>query len=111
MKKIIFSILTAVVLLSACETSEGIKAGTLQKVSHKTFPCSYYVAEFAFEGGRASGSNDSKAYANTQEVEITKEAFDSLQNLVGSRVRFSYKDEGFKACAPNKKLETLAVIK
>ena len=87
-----------------CETSEGIKYGILQKVSHKTFPCSYYVAEFAFEGGRVESSGESSSHSNTQSVEITKEAFDTLTPYLGDKVLFDYADKGVSFCGENKKL-------
>lgn len=99
------SLLTAV--LPSCETSEGLKYGTLQKVSHKTFPCEYYVAEFAYEGGRISGDEGSKSHSNTQQVEITKAAYDSLQNYIGDKVIFDYKDKGTAFCGESKKLTSI----
>lgn len=94
-------------MCSSCNTSEGLKYGTLQKVSHKTFPCDYYVAEFSFEGGRVTGSDDSRAYSNTQEIAINKLAFDSLQTHLGDKVVFDYKDEGLSVCEPSKKLTSI----
>lgn len=95
------------VIFTQCETSEGLKFGTLQKVSHKKFPCDYYVAEFAFEGGRVEGSDDSKSHSNTQSIEVTKEAYDTLQLYLGDKVIFDYKDVGVVACGISKKLTSL----
>lgn len=103
MKKLFF-ILTLAIGLASCETSEGIKYGILQKVSHKTFPCSYYVAEFAFEGGRVNGNGNSSSHSNTQSVEITKEAFDTLTPYLGEKVLFDYTDKGMSFCGEDKKL-------
>jgi hypothetical protein len=100
----------AVITFYGCETSEGIKAGTLQKVSHKTFPCDYYEAEFAFEGGRQVGTGDNKSFENTQRLTIDKEAYDTLQDKVGLRVRFDYKDRGMMFCEESKILTTLTVL-
>ncbi len=101
---LIFLWLLTAVFLFSCNTSEGLKYGTLQKVSHKTFPCDYYVAEFAYEGGRVKGDDISKAYSNTQEVAISKSAYDTLQSYMGDKVIFDYKDEGLSVCEPSKKL-------
>lgn len=98
-------------LCSGCETSEGLKYGTLQKVSHKTFPCNYYVAEFAFEGGKSTGSSDSKAFENTQLVEIDKACYDTLQSHLGDKCVFDYKDKGFAACGESKKLTSFTIKK
>lgn len=103
--RLVLAILAIILILflSGCETSEGTKYGTLQKLSHKTFPCGYYIAEFAFEGGKVEGT-DSKAYSNTQLVEVDKIAYDSLQAYIGDKVLFDYKDVGFAACGESKKL-------
>lgn len=104
MKKLLITILVLGFGLVSCETSEGIKYGTLQKVSHKKFPCSYYVAEFAYEGGRVESSGESSSHSNTQEVEITKEAYDTLQLYLGDKVIFDYEDKGMVVCGEGKKL-------
>src|SRR5688572_8492168 len=90
--------------IHGCERSEGLKYGTLQKISHKTSPCDYYVAEFSYEGGRVEGDDKAKAYSNTQEVEIDKIAFDSLQSYLGEKVIFDYEDKGLTFCGEGKKL-------
>lgn len=101
-----------VIAFSSCETSEGLKSATLQKVSHKTFPCNYYVAEFAFEGGRTKSDGKSSAYENVQEVQIDKTAYDSLQTYVGDKVVFDYEDVGLVVmCGNSKKLTSLRIKK
>lgn len=97
----------ASIVLQGCETSEGLKYGTLQKVSHKKFPCDYYVAEFSFEGGKVTGNGKSRAYSNTQEVGISKAAYDTLQFYLGEKVIFDYKDKGFVVCGESKELTLL----
>lgn len=97
-------IMAIAIFLYGCEQSEGLKYGILQKVSHKTFPCNYYVAEFAYEGGRAVSKGDDAAQQNTQSVEITKEAYDTLQSYMGDKVIFDYKDIGVHFCGEGKKL-------
>lgn len=111
MKKLFSAIIICVIALS-CNQSEGVKLGTLQKVSHKSFPCNFYVAEFAFEGGRAVSSSNGKSssYQNTQEVKIDKAAFDSLGNYVGFPFRFEYKDDGFEICGTSKELTSLVLM-
>jgi uncharacterized lipoprotein YehR (DUF1307 family) len=109
MKRLFLLALVAIVTLTGCSTSEGRKFGLLQKVSHKTLPCNYYVAEFAFEGGRKVGSGDDASYQNTQEVEITSAQYDSLQNIVGDRVVFEYNDQGVTFCGNRKKLTYIQV--
>ena len=104
-------IIGLIIWFKSCDKSEGIKSGILQKVSHKTFPCDHYVAEFAFEGGKVKHSNESSAYENTQEVDLSQEAYDTLQNYVGYRVAFDYKDRGWVACRNSKLLTSLRVIK
>jgi len=101
---LIILMIAAIVIASqsGCQTSEGIKYGTLQKVSHKTFPCSYYVAEFAFEGGRVESSGESSSHSNTQTVEIDKAAYDTLQSYLGDKVLFDYKDRGISMCGEDK---------
>lgn len=97
---------TVVVISSifGCDRSEGMKYGTLQKLSEKKFPCSYYVAEFAYEGGRIESTENSSSHSNTQEIAITKEAYDSLQNYLGDKVIFDYSDKGMVLCGESKKL-------
>lgn len=99
------------ITLQSCEKSEGRKYGTLQKLSHKTFGCSYYAAEFAFEGGRMKSDGKSSSYENTQEVTLDKAAFDSLQNYLGEKVVFDYKDRGFQFCEESKILTFIQVKK
>lgn len=101
MKKIFLFAMFSIGLFS-CQTSEGLKYGVLQKVSHKTFPCSYYAAEFAFEGGRMVSDGKSSSYQNTQEVKITNSQYDSLQQFVGQKMVFDYKDDGFAVCGSSK---------
>lgn len=104
---VFFSFLAIIILmvsLSSCDKSEGLKYGILQKVSHKQFPCSYYVAEFAFEGGRVVSDDNSSSHSNSQEISITKEAYDTLQNYLGDRVIFDYRDRGFVVCGESKQL-------
>lgn len=108
MKKIVF-ILLAMLAFASCETSDGVKYGTLQKISHKNFPCTYYEAEIAFEGGRSVASDKSTAFENTQRFEISQAAYDTLQSHVGDKVVFSYKDVGFVACGESKQLVTIQV--
>ena len=108
MRKISLVLLSfAVLAFTGCETSEGLKYGVLQKVSHKTFPCNYYAAEFAFQGGRMVGSSDSKAYENTQSVQITEQQYTELQSMVGKEVVFDYKDRGIAVCGEGKLLTTI----
>jgi hypothetical protein len=109
-KKTIFLLLAASVLaFVSCETSEGLKYGTLQKISHKTFPCDYYVAEFAYDGGRQVAHGESSSYQNSQEVGISAEAYDSLQKYVGKRVVFDYSDGGVGLCKPSKVLTSIRI--
>lgn len=108
-----FAIFLAISLLSSCkmEVSEGMKYGTLQKVSHKQIPCEYFVAEFAYEGGvmetSGTGKDATSTHVNTQEVEITKTAYDSLQLYLGDKVIFEYEDGGISACGRGKKLKSI----
>jgi len=110
MRKINFAIFLIIItiivfaVMNGYNKSEGLKYGTLQKVSHKSFPCSYYVAEFAFEGGKVESTQNSSSHTNSQEIGITKEAYDSLQNYLGDKVIFDYKDQGFKMCGESKQL-------
>jgi hypothetical protein len=90
--------------ISGMNTSEGVKYGTVQKVSHKSFPCSYYIIEIAYEGGRVQASDKSVSFANTQVIGIDKTAYDTLQNYLGDKVIFDYKDKGFVVCGESKKL-------
>lgn len=89
---------------SSCEQSEGVKYGTLQKISHKKYPCEYYVAEFSFEGGKAVANADGKSstFSNTQVVSITKECADTLEQYIGDKVLFDYKDRGGIRCEESK---------
>ena len=110
-KRLILGLMFLGIFISAinftgCNTSEGAKFGTLQKISHKTFPCEYYVAEFSFEGGVAVQNSDGKGstYSNTQSVEITAGAVDSLQHYLGDKVIFDYKDRGAVLCGETKLL-------
>jgi hypothetical protein len=96
---------------SACETSEGLKFGLLQKVSHKTFPCDYYEISVAYEGGKMVGAGDKSAYENTQDIKIDKPAFDSLQQYVGEKVVFDYKDHGAAVCGSSKSLTSIKIKK
>lgn len=107
MKRLIFALFTIGLLLTSCETSEGLKYGTLQKVSHKKFPCDYYVAEFAYDGGRVETSDKGSSHSNTQEVGITKEAYDTLQQYIGDKVIFDYTSNGIVVCGAEKQLTTL----
>lgn len=105
-----FAIFLAISMYSSCqiEVSEGIKFGTLQKVSHKQIPCPYYIAEFAYEGGVSqTDANGGTTHVNTQEVEITKTAYDSLQMYLGDKVIFEYEDGGISACGRGKKLKSI----
>lgn len=108
-----FAIFLAISMYSSCqiEVSEGLKFGTLQKVSHKQIPCEYFVAEFAYEGGvmetSGTGKNETSTHVNTQEVEITKTAYDSLQMYLGDKVIFEYEDGGISACGRGKKLKSI----
>lgn len=104
MRIIIIFLLAIAISISSYETSEGLKYGTLQKVSHKIFPCSYYVAEFGYEGGRAVSKGDDAVQQNTQSVEITKEAYDTLQSYLGDKVIFDYNEVGVHFCGEGKKL-------
>lgn len=110
MRKIHFALFIVIITvfvigaINGCSKSEGLKYGTLQKVSHKKFPCSYYVAEFAFEGGRVESTENSSSHSNSQEVGITKEAYDTLQNYLGDKVIFDYEDKGFVVCGESKQL-------
>jgi hypothetical protein len=99
---IITTIVVATII--GCETSEGVKYGTVQKVSHKKFPCSYYVIEIAYEGGRVETSDKGSSHSNTQEIAIEQGAYDSLQNYLGDKVIFDYSDKGFVMCGESKKL-------
>lgn len=111
MKRIISVLLLSILVFMSCETSEGLKYGTLQKVSHKKFPCDYYAAEFAFDGGRQVSNGKSSSYENVQSVEIDKKAFDTLQTYVGDKVVFDYKDRGIVICGESKQLTTLRIKK
>lgn len=88
--------------------SEGTKLGTLQKVSHKTL-CDIYVAEFAYEGGKVQTVPGGKTgtFSNTQEFQITKEAYDTLSNYLGYIMVFGYKDIPNAICGLDKKLTSI----
>lgn len=107
MKKLFFFLLATSFVLASCETSEGLKFGVLQKVSHKTFPCPYYEIQVAYQGGKSSNYTDHASYSNTQEIKIDKDAYDSLQNYVGEEVVFDYKDNGFAVCGSSKELTSI----
>lgn len=109
MKKL--SIFLFAVALFSCEQSEGLKFGLLQKVSHKTFPCDYYEIQVAFEGGKMKSSMDGKSssYENSQDIKITKAAFDTLQQYMGEHVVFDYDDDGFAMCGSSKVLKSIKV--
>lgn len=115
MKKVTFrfSLLMIIVgislafLAGGCDKSSGLKFGTLQKVSHKQFPCNYYVAEFSFDGGRVISSDNGSSYVNTQEVEITSQQYIELQRLIGEKVIFDYEDKGIALCGESKKLKLI----
>lgn len=102
--------LVGLVFMAVAGTSEGRKYGTLQKASHKTF-CDVYVIEVAYEGGRVTGSDNSRAYENTQEITVSKEAYDTLQNHLGEKVIFDYKDRAINLCGPSKILTYLTFKK
>lgn len=110
--KILFSILLIFigsVVLTSCERSEGAKFGLLQKVSHKTGLCNYYVAEFAYLGGRVETNDKSSSYSNTQEIKITKECADTLILHIGDNVVFDYDDTNFSTCGPTKVLKSIII--
>lgn len=108
MKKIVLS-LSVLILLTSCEQSEGLKFGTVQKVSHKTFPCNYYEIQVSYEGGKAVSSGESSSFENTQDIQIDAAAYDTLQNYVGERVVFDYTDNGIQFCAPSKILTSIRI--
>jgi hypothetical protein len=109
-KALLLGIAIIAVSLTSCivDVSEGAKFGTLQKLSTKHWPCQYYVAEFAYEGGRVTKSTtDDGTFANTQQVELDKAAFDSLQDWIGDKVIFEYKDKGYEGCGESKYLTSI----
>ena len=111
---VIIAAFPIIFLNGGCEQSEGRKYGVLQKVSHQKFPCSYYKIEVAFEGGRVEttdGEHSSSAYSNTQEIQVNKEAYDSLQRLLGEKIIFEYNDKGFTLCGPSKELKFIQIKK
>lgn len=96
MKKKIGLFAIAALLFASCEQSNGTKVGVLQKFSHKTFPCSYYEAQIAFEGGK---SDDKGNYNTSQDFKVTDTAvINVLSQHVGDRIVFNYDDNGFAAC-------------
>lgn len=103
----IFLLIMGGIALYSCESSEGLKYGTLQKLSIKKFPCTNYVAEFAYEGGRITSNDKSSANSNTQEIGITKEAYDTLQSYLGDKVIFDYIDKTIVVCGQSKQLTTI----
>jgi hypothetical protein len=96
---------------TSCEQSEGLKYGTLQKVSHKKFPIEYYAAEFAYDGGRTVSTDKSSSYQNTQEIAIDAAAYDTLQQYVGDKVVFDYKDLGYNGFGKPSKVLTVLKVK
>jgi hypothetical protein len=108
MKKLIVLLIISVSILS-CETSEGLKFGTLQKVSHKTFPCDYYEISVAFEGGKVVSNGDHSSFENTQDIKIDQAAYDTLSQYVGEKVVFDYTDGGFAVCGSSKQLTSIRI--
>lgn len=108
--KTVLAVLIVLFLLTALfrcgdgtyKKSGGTKYGLLQKVSHKTTTCDYYVMEVAFEGGRAVGQGDGSVYENSQSFEITKAAYDTLAEYVGDHVSFQYEDRPYASCGEDK---------
>jgi hypothetical protein len=109
MKKALILLFAAAFVLVSCETSEGLKFGTLQKVSHKTFPCDYYEIQVAFEGGKVVSNDNSSSFENTQDIKIDKAAYDTLSSYVGEKVVFDYNDGGVALCGSSKKLTSIRI--
>ena len=97
-------LILVIFLMASCNESMGIKAGILQKVSHKETLANYYVAEFAYEGGKIVKNGESSAFQNTQEFEIEKGTYDSLSLLLFKKIVFTYKSRYFTILVPNKML-------
>ena len=87
-------------LMMSCN-SDGSKWGTLQKLSHKPIT-GIYVAELAYQGGKAVTSGKNSTYENTQEFEITKEQFEEMGKLLGKQVTITYRDRGVVLVGPSK---------
>lgn len=104
MKKVIF----ALIALASC-TSNGNKYGQLQKVSEKTMPTNYYVIEMSFTGGRMVSDGKDASYENTQEFEIDKAAFDTLQGHLGDNIIVEYVDRGITMIAPSKLVKSIRI--
>jgi len=109
MKKLSLVLITAAIFIASCESSEGLKFGLLQKVSHKTFPCDYYEIQVAYEGGKMVGAGEKASYENSQDIKVDKVAFDSLQKYVGEKVVFDYKDDGIEMCGSSKSLKSIKI--
>lgn len=99
-------LIAAIVFGMVSCTSNGVKSGILQKVSHKKFPCSRYEAEVAYYGGRSSDGG----FSNSQVFTISRAAFDTLQDKVGKSVRFEYHDRAMTLCEQSKVIDKLSVI-
>lgn len=97
-------IMTGCMMQQSCETSEGVKAGILQKVSHKTFPCEHYEIQIGYAAGVSTGVGDKASYSAAQDIKIDQAAYDSLQMYVGENVIFEYNDDGVALCGPSKTL-------